>query len=229
MRFPIRVMAFLSISTCAAFLQADDTLRIDSPSSDETVSGIVEIRGAAAAPGMMRFRVEFGYDPDPTGTWFLILEGTEPVQNGALAVWDTTSVSEGEYALRLAAYFADGSIREVITRGLHLRRENPPAAISAVEAVTPIAPDTGSYAKPAAAFPAPTAVFIAEPSAMGGAAFTQMVPPVIGAGLAVLGFGLYWIRSRWLWWSRRFFIRKIRKSGKSLSTEDTEGHGKIEL
>ncbi len=214
MRFPILAFAVLSISAAIASFQADDTLRIDSPASNDTVSGIVEIRGAASAPGMMRFRVEFGYDPDPTGTWFLIREGTEPAQNGPLAVWDTTSVSEGEYALRLAAYFTDGSIREVITRGLHLRRENPPTANSSVEAVTPIAPDTASYPKPAAAFPAPTAVFATEPSSAGGAASAHMVPMVIGAGLAVLGFGLYWIRSRWLWWSRRFFIRKIRKSGK---------------
>jgi hypothetical protein len=214
MRFPILTVAVLSIFAAIASLQADEALHIDSPASNETVSGIVGIRGAAAAPGMMRFRVEFGYDPDPTGTWFLILEGTEPVQNGQLAVWDTTSVSEGDYALRLAAYFADGSIREVITRGLRLRRENPPAAISAVEAVTPIAPDTGSYAKPAAAFPAPTADFGTGPAATGDAVPLRGMAFLTGAVLAILGFVLYWLRARWFWWKRRLSTRRVRKSGK---------------
>src|SRR4030042_1455906 len=99
MRFPILAVSVLSIFVSAASLQADQVLRIDSPAADETVSGMVEIRGSAAAPGMLRFRVEFGYDPDPTGTWFLISEGTEAVPDGRLAVWDTTSIREGDYAL----------------------------------------------------------------------------------------------------------------------------------
>jgi len=214
MRFPIRIASVLSISACAAFLQADKLLRIDSPASDETVSGVVEIRGTAAEPGMMRLRVEFGYDPDPTGTWFLILEGTEPVRDGLLGQWDTASISEGNYALRLSAYFADGSMRETITRGLHVRRGTVPTAASTVEAVTSIAPDPSAYARAAAAFPASTAVFAAEPSTSSGTASAQALPLMIGAGLAVMGFGLYWIRSRWLWWKRRLFIRKNQKSGK---------------
>jgi hypothetical protein len=210
MRFPVLAAAVLSISATAAPLQASEALRINSPAANETVSGIMEIRGSAALPGMMRFRVEFAYDPDPTGTWFLILEGTEPVLNGQLAVWDTTSVSEGDYTVRLAAFFADGSMREAVTRGLHVRREGPPASTAAVEGVTPIAPDASAHNRAAAAFPAPTADFSAGPAAAG------TFPPhgieiLTGAGLAVVGFGLYWIRSRWLWWKRRLFIRKMRK------------------
>ncbi len=214
MRFPIRLMAVLSIFACAAFLQPDDTLRIDFPASDGTVSGIVDIRGSAAEPGMMRFRVEFGYDPDPTGTWFLIFEGTDPVRNGQLGVWDTSSISEGNYALRLAAYFADGSIRETITRGLHVRRGVPPATASTAVAVTSISPDPSAYARAAAAFPAPTAVFDAGPAASERPAPISGLAFLTGALLVLTGFGLYWIRSRWLWWSRRLFIRRIRK-GKS--------------
>ncbi len=214
MRFPIRITAVLSISACAAFLQADETLRIESPASGETVSGVVEIRGTAAEPGMMRFRVEFGYDPDPTGTWFLVFEGTEPVRNGLLGAWDTSSVSEGEYALQLTAYFADGSMRETITRGLHVIRGTPLATASVAEGVTSIAPDPSAYARAAAAFPAPTAVYSAEPSASEGTASAQAVPLMIGAGLAMMGFGMFWIRSRWIWWKRRLFIRKNQKSGK---------------
>jgi hypothetical protein len=212
MRFPILAVAVLSISASAVPLQADEDLRIVKPAANETVSGIVEIRGSAAAPGMLRFRVEFGYDPDPTGTWFLILEETKPVQDGKLADWDTNPVSDGIYALRLAAYFADGSMQETVARGLHIRRGNPPAAASPVEAVTPIAPDPSAYIRAAAAFPAPTAVFSTGPAAAGTFPL-HGIEILAGAGLALAGFGLLWIRSRWLWWKRRLFIRKLRKDG----------------
>ncbi len=207
-------MALLSISACAALLQADEILRIDSPASGETVSGVVEIRGTAAEPGMMRFRFEFGYDPDPTGTWFLVFEGTEPVRNGLLGTWDTSTISEGNYALRLTAYFADGSMRETVTRGLHVIRGAPLATASVGEGVTSIAPDPSAHARAAAAFPAPTADFGAEPPASAGTVPAYGNDLIAGAGLAVLGFGLFWIRSRWQWWRRRLFIRKLRK-GKS--------------
>jgi|GEM_PF-6065845 len=211
MRFPILAVSVLSIFASAASLQADQVLRIDSPAADETVSGMVEIRGSAAAPGMMRFRVEFGYDPDPTGTWFLISEGTEAVPDGRLAVWDTTSIREGDYALRLAAYFTNGSMQEVMTRGVRVRREVPPAATSAAEAVTPAAPDPGANARAAAAFPAPTAEFGTGPALSVGATSQHGIAFLAGAALTVAGFGLFWVRTRWLWWKRRLFIRKVRK------------------
>ncbi|MBN2086572.1 MAG: hypothetical protein JW748_15250 [Anaerolineales bacterium] len=214
MRFPALALAVFSIFASAASSQADEVLRIDLPAANTTVSGIVEIRGAAAAPGMMRFRVEFGYDPDPTKTWFLIFEGTEPVPDGQLALWDTTSIREGEYALRLAAFFADGSMQEMITRGVRVRRDDPPAATSSPEAVTAIASEPGAYARAAAGFPAPTAVFDAKPALSMGTAPLQKIAFLGGAALTVAGFGLFWVRTRWLWWKRRLFIRKVRKRGK---------------
>jgi hypothetical protein len=213
MRFPILAVAVLSIFASAASFQTETVLRLDTPAANETVSGIVEIRGSAASPGMMRFRIEFGYDPDPTGTWFLIFEGTEPVPDGQLALWDTTSIREGDYALRLAAYFADGSMQEVTTRGVRVRREVAPAAESPSFAATPVGPDPGAYVRAAAAFPGPTAELSAVPAASAGAASPHQIGFLAGTALTVAGFGLFWVRTRWLWWTRRRFIRKIRKSG----------------
>jgi hypothetical protein len=213
MRFPTLAVAVFTISAFSAIRQAEGTLLIASPAAEETVSGSVPVTGTAAAPGMLRFRVEFAYDPDPTGTWFLIAEGTGPVEDGLLAVWDTDRVSEGDYALRVAAFFPDGSLLEAVTRGIRVRRRDSTASPPPEETVVPFAPDAQPYGPVAAAFPAPTAAVESDlsqapPSAspLGIAFLSGMVP-------GILGFVLFWIRSRWLWWKRQRFLRDIRKSG----------------
>ena len=213
MRFPILVLAVFAVSASAVSFQADENLRIESPAADETVSGSVEIIGAAAAPGMVRYRVEFAYDPDPAGTWFLIAEGTEPVQDALLAVWDTSHISEGIYALRVAAYFQDGSIRDAVTHGIRVQRSLSATPVPSEAAGIPAGPDSLAYGRAAAAFPAPTAAVASELPSTSPPASSQGIAFWIGAGLAFLGFGLVWIRCRWLWWKHRQFIRIVRKSG----------------
>jgi hypothetical protein len=211
MRFPALAAALFLFSSPFALHQADEFLRIDSPAADETVSGSVEVRGSAAVPGMTRYRVEFANDPNPAETWFLIAEGTEPVTDGLLAVWDTSPVTPGEYALRISAVFADDSMREAAVLGIRVRRGPSSTPLPPVEGITPMAPDPQTHAGPAAAFPASTAVFPAEPSTRSTANSSLGMAFLIGAVSAATGFGLYWLRSRWLRWKRRKLIRKIRK------------------
>jgi hypothetical protein len=212
MRFPVLALAVFSISASAFCIQADEFLRIDSPVSNETVYGNVEITGTAAVPGMMRYRVEFAYDPDPTGTWFLIAEGIQPVKDGLLAEWDTTLVSEGDYALRIAAYFADGSIRETVTRGIRVRHNTSPALVPSIEAVTPAEVASQINRRGRTAFPAPTAMAESGSPAVSSSSSSLGIAFLAGAILTVLGFGLIGLRSRWLWWKHRRFVRQIRKS-----------------
>ena len=213
MRFPVLIVAVFSISASAVPLQTEEDLLIESPAAGESVSGSVEILGSAAAPGMMRYRVEFAYDPNPSDTWFLISEGTEPVHDGLLAVWDTSEITEGEYALRVAAFFPDGSMREAVNGGIRVRLGGSSATFPAVEGITPVAPEPQTYGRPAAGFPAPTVVFASEPSERPGFGATRGAAFLIGSGIAVSGFALYAFRSRWRRWKRRMFLRKIRKGG----------------
>ncbi len=213
MRFPLLFMVLFSISASSAFRQVEEEPRIDSPSAGESVSGIVEIIGTAAVPGMARYRLEFAYDPNPAATWFLIGEGTEPVRNGLLAVWDTSLISEGVYTLRIAAFLTDGSTRESVTGGIVLDREGPSASVPSEEVIPAAVPDSRDYGQAAAAFPAPTAAAesalpqTSRPVSPMGIAF------LIGVILAFLGFALLWIRSRWLLWKHERFVREIRKGG----------------
>jgi hypothetical protein len=69
--------------------------------------------------------VDFSYKDDPTNTWFLIQEGTTPIQEGVLAVWDTTIITDGEYTLRLLVTLTDGAQVEVLVSDLRLRNYSP--------------------------------------------------------------------------------------------------------
>jgi hypothetical protein len=209
MRFPILAAAVFSIFLA----QSDASLRIDSPSENESISGTVEIRGTAAAPGMTRYRVDFAYQQNPTSTWFPIAEGTEPVQSGVLGEWDTMPVSEGMYSLRLRAYLQDGSVRDAIVNGIRVRRSAAPAPPPSGEVVIPFQPDAQTSGWVAAAFPAPTAVFAPGPFQTTRTAPYRVGVFLTGAGLALLAFGLAGLRSRWKVWRHRRFVLRTRENG----------------
>jgi hypothetical protein len=75
-----------------------------SPENGATLSGAVEIRGTAASA----WDLSFSYTDDPSGTWFTLAQSTEPVSDGILGSWDTTSITDGSYILRLDVSAADG-------------------------------------------------------------------------------------------------------------------------
>ncbi len=207
MRFPILAAAVFSVFLA----QGDATLRIDSPSEKQSVSGTVDIRGTAASPGMTRYRVDFAYEKNPTGTWFPIAEGTAPVQNGVLAEWDTASISEGTYSLRLAAYGQDGSLRNVTASGIRVSRSAVPVPSPSGEFVIPFQPDAQTSGRAAAVFPAPTAAFVSGTARIAPAGPDKGILFLAGAGLACAAFGLAGLRFRWKDWRHRRFIDRSRE------------------
>jgi len=89
------------------------------------VQGVINLEGKTAVTGFSRYELEFAYNPNPTDTWFLIMRSDQPVTGGTLATWDTSGLTDGEYVLRLRVYFADGSAREVLVKGIQVRNYTP--------------------------------------------------------------------------------------------------------
>src|SRR5690606_38188210 len=71
------------------------------------------VTGTLAAPGFTLAQLEFAYADNPTDTWFSIQVFSEPIVDSTLALWDTTSITDGEYVLRLRASLEDGTLQEV--------------------------------------------------------------------------------------------------------------------
>jgi hypothetical protein len=128
-----------------------------------------------------------------------------------LAEWDTTRISEGTYSLRLTAFLQDGSARDILTTGIRVRRAAAPAPSSSGETVIPFQPDAQTSGR-AAVFPAPTAAFASGPPPSSAALPCREIAFLSGAGLALLAFGTFWVRSRVLARKRRRFVLQIRKN-----------------
>ncbi len=96
--------------------QGGETPRVDSPQPGEHIQGQVIISGNTTISGYARTEVYFGYE-DSSG-WFLITVSDQPVRNGPIATWDTMTIIDGIYQLKIVVYLVDGSSVEAIVPGL---------------------------------------------------------------------------------------------------------------
>lgn len=106
------------------WLQAPGFAEITRPVSGEAVRGIVTLEGTANHPAFDHFDLSFGYDPDPTDTWFPIVDSDgSRVVEGRLAVWDTSAVADGVYRLRLRVWPAEGQPLVAFVGGVRVRNQ----------------------------------------------------------------------------------------------------------
>jgi hypothetical protein len=79
------------------------------PTNGMTIGGAVEITGIATHPNMNFYQLRYAAGPQPAGDsqWvdFAIIEGA--VEDGVLAIWDTTGIPNGQYTLALAVWGID--------------------------------------------------------------------------------------------------------------------------
>jgi hypothetical protein len=88
-------------------------LAITSPERFDSVRGKVSIEGRATGEGFEFYRLQIGSGLNPS-QWLQIGEDiTTPVEDGELAIWDTTGLS-GLYAVQLLVAFEDESVQSTI-------------------------------------------------------------------------------------------------------------------
>ena len=86
---------------------------ITAPAAGQVLHGPVAITGLTNVPNFASSEVSFSYASDPTNTWFPISATTQPITNDVLASWDTTTISDGDYVLRLRVTLQDGTFQDV--------------------------------------------------------------------------------------------------------------------
>ncbi len=123
------LLALLALLTAhAARAQQAGTALLTFPRQGEPVKGEVVITGAATHPQFDHYELAFAYEPNPTGTWFLLGDpGLSLVQDGQLATWDVSGLTDGQYSLRLQVLGQDGSTLEAVVSGV-LIQNTPPTA-----------------------------------------------------------------------------------------------------
>lgn len=129
-------------------------MSISSPSEAEYVQGVVTISGSATVLGFSSYELSFAYENDPTQTWFQLTSSSLPVFEGELGTWDTTTLTDGDYILRLQVFLLDGTVQETTVSNVRVRN------------YTPIPTDTPTpTSTPVVQFAAPTAQLILPASA----------------------------------------------------------------
>ena len=115
--------SFLLLLTCIALVWAGSTLAllaapasqeprpiIAQPAQNAAVRGEVQIVGSATHPQFQRYELYFAPWPPSDQSWVFIGDAHfNPVQLGLLGTWDSRSVADGTYGLRVRVVKQDGN------------------------------------------------------------------------------------------------------------------------
>lgn len=108
-----------------------DLVRILSPQKDQVLLGNIDIVGTATGIGFQYAEVSFRFQNSENDTWFLISQIGEPKIDEFLTNWDTSTIIDGDYQIKIQAFFEDGHSIESMIGNLRIRN------YSTIETATP--------------------------------------------------------------------------------------------
>ncbi len=115
------LVVIIQLALTGSPVKATDAISITSPKPGEAIQGIISITGTSALAGFVTSEVDFTYEQKEPAGWFLIQENDQAVADGALATWDTTTITDGNYNLQLIVKLQDGSEQTVQVDGIRVR------------------------------------------------------------------------------------------------------------
>jgi hypothetical protein len=130
---------------------------IEVPESGQALQGVVSISGSTGIPGFQSSELAFSYDMDPTSSWFILYEGQTPIERGEITDWDTTTITDGNYRLRLRVYLVGGEAVETLAEGLRVRNYSPVETATPEQLATVVVEATATQ-------PAPTRAALLTPT-----------------------------------------------------------------
>ncbi|MBV6451706.1 MAG: hypothetical protein MHPDNHAH_02453 [Anaerolineales bacterium] len=97
-------------------LAAQDTppVTITSPASGDILRGDVTIIGSTDIPNFASAQLDFKYASDDGDSWFPLAALSQPALDSPLYLWNTASITDGDYILRLRVTLTDGTSQEAI-------------------------------------------------------------------------------------------------------------------
>ena len=119
--------------------QEEADLALTSPENGQVVQGLVILSGTVTVLGFSSYDLSFAYQDDPTGTWFTLHNSSLPVFEGELGTWDTTTLTDGDYTLRLRVFLLDGGVQEIMVSDIHVRNYTPVPTPTPTMTATPFA------------------------------------------------------------------------------------------
>jgi hypothetical protein len=124
------------VTPARAQRETPEPVAILSPMPGEAVQGVVPVMVNATPDGFQSAELVFGYVNDPTETWFLIAVSSESMIEGKFVDWDTTTLTDGNYTLRLVVTLEDGSQIAALCAGVRVRNYSPVESDTSVPSPT---------------------------------------------------------------------------------------------
>ncbi len=196
LKLPIAMLqAFLFLT----LLFQNPAVTLTAPQPGDVLRGQVEIVGSMDVPNFSSAELSFSFTAsDPAESWFVIQTFPQPKLDSPIAVWDTASVTDGDYVLHLRVYLQDGSFQDTVIPDLKIRNEvilptETPTEIFDISTPSISVDDvTAAPAPPTQtlAFTQPTSL-PANPASLNRDEITSTF--VRGALITLLSFGMIWL------------------------------------
>ncbi len=158
--FAVLIATYLLFATMAQAAPAIQEQRpvIAQPAQDSAVRGVVQIVGTATHPQFQKYQLYFAPWPIPSDdAWAFVSEAFTQQQLGLLGTWDSRTVTDGTYALRVRVVKLDGNYHDSDPRRVLVANTRPvaPPTLAATETPEPL---------PIEEPPTPTVVVVAPTS-----------------------------------------------------------------
>ena len=102
-------------------ISSSENIVIQSPRSGDELKGSVEIFASIEAQDLQYVEIDFRYQNSTSGNWFFIDRVQSKTVHGMITTWDTSLISDGDYQLRIIAYYENGVQEIVYLDNLHVR------------------------------------------------------------------------------------------------------------
>jgi hypothetical protein len=109
----MKIRLFLPLILFLIAAQDSPPIAITSPASGEILRGEVTIIGSTDVPNFASAQLDFKYASDSGNTWFPLAALSQPALDTPLYLWNTASITDGDYILRLRVFLIDGTFQEV--------------------------------------------------------------------------------------------------------------------
>jgi hypothetical protein len=171
----------LAIGLAAALLTIRPVLgeggvaKITSPQSGASVRDVVVVNGTATRPSFSFYKIEVA--SEPSGNWNVVGDmHSSEVTDGVLGQWDTRSVPDGSYSLRLTVVDASGNYDQDTVRQVVVANAGPSPTTTATPTAKGTTTVTATYTATPGGTLEPTATMeIVVPAVLTGTAPVSQV------------------------------------------------------
>jgi len=131
----MKIRLFLPLVLLLIAAQSTSPLAITFPLAGDVLRGEITITGTTDIENFLSAQLDFTYASNPAGNWFTLQTISQPVLDSALAIWNTASIGDGDYVLRLRVNLTDGTFQEV-TVPIKVQNDTPLVTPTAVPTST---------------------------------------------------------------------------------------------